>query len=55
MDYNITINNYFVTITFPKGSVVAPITVKNVEGEVQKGFNLIKNLNGTIYVEGTNP
>ncbi|MDI6806439.1 MAG: hypothetical protein QMD14_01330 [Candidatus Aenigmarchaeota archaeon] len=55
MDFEINITNYFVTISFSQGSVIAPIVVKEIEGGLQSGFNLIRNINGVIRVESANP
>ncbi|MEM7821532.1 MAG: hypothetical protein QXX38_01825 [Candidatus Aenigmatarchaeota archaeon] len=50
LDYNITINNYFVVLTWHNGFVQSPILTINVTGDFVKGNNLIKNIDGVIYV-----
>ncbi|MEM7825092.1 MAG: hypothetical protein QXO27_03925 [Candidatus Aenigmatarchaeota archaeon] len=49
-NYSIEIENYLVTISWIGGSVYSQIVTKNITGDVKKGWNLIENKNGVIYV-----
>lgn len=49
-DYNITANDYLVILSWSGGSTHSVILTKNLTGSLAKGQNLIKNLNGSIYV-----
>lgn len=49
-DFNISVKNYAVTISWGQRSVSSQITTKNITGNVSKGWNLIENGVGNIYV-----
>ena len=49
-DYNITVNNYLVTVSWKDSSVRSVVLTNNLNGTLVKGQNLIKNLNGNVYV-----
>lgn len=50
LDYNLEIENYRVKLGWLDLSTQSIILTKNVTGTVIKGQNLIKNLDGIIYV-----
>jgi len=50
IDYNVSIENYLVILKWNSSSTQSVIFVKNVNGEIVKGKNFIRNLNGVIYV-----
>lgn len=50
LDYNLEIGNYRVKLGWSDTSVQSIILTKNVTGTPMKGQNLIRNLNGIIYV-----
>jgi hypothetical protein len=50
LDYNISVENYLVTLIWPGGFVQSTILTKNLTGNLTGGNNLIKNLNGKVYV-----
>lgn len=49
-DFDISVNNYFVTIDWDENSVVCSIITKNITGNLEKGWNIIENINGSVYV-----
>jgi hypothetical protein len=49
-DFQISINTYSVFIDWDGRSTTCTISIKNITGEVKKGWNLIENINGIIYV-----
>ena len=49
-DFTISVINYAVYLDWKEGSVSSSIIIKNITGEIKKGFNLIENINGTIHV-----
>lgn len=50
IDYNISVENYRVILNWATGSTHSIILVEDVIGDLIKGQNLIKNLDGRIYV-----
>ena len=50
LDYSIEIRNYTVSIKWNEKSVSCSILTESVNGEVKKGWNLIQNVGGEIYV-----
>jgi len=49
-NYNISTGNYFVFLDWDNRSKSASIVVESVNGEFSKGWNVIKNVDGVIYV-----
>jgi len=49
-NFNISVENYFVSLDWEGNSVVSSIIVKNITGTVHTGWNVIKNEDGIIYV-----
>jgi hypothetical protein len=49
-NFDIIVENYTVMINWSEGVVSSSIITKNVSGSVQKGWNLIQNVNGDVYV-----
>ncbi|MEM5878882.1 MAG: hypothetical protein QXU74_00085 [Candidatus Aenigmatarchaeota archaeon] len=49
IDYNITVKDYLVILTWNGGSTQSIILTRNISGEILKGENLIRNLDGVIY------
>ncbi len=50
IDYEINISNYRVYVHWSLGSTQSVIYIRNVNGVMKKGENLIRNVNGEIYV-----
>ncbi|MEM5836255.1 MAG: hypothetical protein QXR09_01390 [Candidatus Aenigmatarchaeota archaeon] len=50
IDYNITVKDYLVILSWNNGFVQSTILTRNISGEILKGENLIRNLNGVVYV-----
>ena len=50
IDYTISVKDYFVVLSWKGGSTQSMILTKNITGELIKGRNSIKNINGVIYV-----
>jgi hypothetical protein len=50
LDYNITVSNYLVILQWSDGLIQSVIFTKNITGNLTKGQNLIKNINGIVYV-----
>jgi len=50
IDYNVTVSNYKVYVYWNDGSTQSIIYTKEINGIIKKGENLIRNLNGEIYV-----
>jgi hypothetical protein len=50
IDYNVTVSNYAVVLNWNNGYVTSTVLAKNISGNLIKGQNLIRNLNGIIYV-----
>jgi hypothetical protein len=50
IDYNVTVSNYATVLGWNGGYVTSTILAENISGNLIKGQNTIKNLNGTIYV-----
>jgi len=50
IDYEISVKDYLVILSWKEGSTQSTILTKNVTGEILKGRNFIKNINGIIYV-----
>lgn len=48
-NFNISVEDYRVTIEWSERSASSPIVTKNVTGTIKKGWNLIKNKNGDVY------
>jgi uncharacterized protein (UPF0333 family) len=53
LDFNLTARGYFLILEFKNGYVLAPIVVENISGNISKGWNIINNTGGFIYVEST--
>lgn len=53
VDFNLTTRGYFLILEFKGGYTLAPIVVENISGDISKGWNVINNTEGFIYVEGT--
>jgi hypothetical protein len=49
-DFNITVKDFAVSIVWDKGSTNSQIIIKNITGNISKGWNLIENIDGVIYV-----
>jgi hypothetical protein len=49
-DFDILVSDYAVFIDWDKGSKACIISTKNITGEIKKGWNLIENIDGVIYV-----
>jgi len=49
-NFTISVENYAVTINWSQKSVSSQITTKNITGSINKGWNLIENSGGNIYV-----
>lgn len=49
-DFNISIENYFVSIDWNGRSSSCSIITNNIIGNIAKGWNSINNTNGVIYV-----
>ena len=49
-DFQISIETYSVFIDWNGKSTACTIATKNITGEIEKGWNSIENINGTIYV-----
>jgi hypothetical protein len=49
-DFQISISDYAVFIDWDGRSTTCTILIKNIIGDVKKGWNLIENMNGIIYV-----
>lgn len=49
-DFNISIEGYAVVIDWNGKSSICNIITSDVNGNLKKGWNLIKNVNGSIYV-----
>ena len=50
IDYEINISNYRVYVHWNFGSTQSVIYTRNVNGVLKRGENLIRNVNGEIYV-----
>jgi hypothetical protein len=50
IDYTISVKDYFVVLSWKGGSTQSMILTKNITGELIKGRNSIKNINGVTYV-----
>jgi hypothetical protein len=50
IDYNITVNDYTVVLNWNNGYVTSTVLAKNISGNLNKGQNIIRNLDGIIYV-----
>jgi hypothetical protein len=50
IDYEISVKDYLVILSWKEGSTQSTILTKNITGEILKGRNFIKNANGIIYV-----
>lgn len=49
-EFDISVQNYGVTVSWSQKSVSSQITTKNITGNVSKGWNLVENRAGIIYV-----
>ena len=49
-NFTISVSNYAVVLEWPGGFVTSPILTKNITGNLEKGQNIIRNLDGVIYV-----
>jgi thiamine monophosphate kinase len=49
IDYEISVKDYLVILSWKEGSTQSTILTKNITGEILKGRNFIKNVNGIIY------
>jgi hypothetical protein len=49
-DYEIKVDNYLVTVSWSNRFTQSVILSKNITGSLVKGQNLIKNINGIVYV-----
>lgn len=49
-DYNMKVDNYLVTVSWSNRFTQSIISSKNITGSLAKGQNLIKNMDGIVYV-----
>jgi hypothetical protein len=49
-DFNTTVSDYRVILSWSGGSVQSIILAENVTGKFTRNTNLIKNINGKLYV-----
>ena len=49
--FNISVSDYLVSVEWYGGRVTSSILTQNISGEVKKGWNIIENNKGEIYVE----
>jgi hypothetical protein len=49
-DFDVFVTNYVVTVDWGEGAVSSKIITENITGSVNKGWNLIRNVNGEIHV-----
>jgi hypothetical protein len=49
-DFSISVEPYSLFINFDTSSSVCSTVTENITGEIKKGWNLIKNIDGDIYV-----
>jgi hypothetical protein len=49
-DFNISAEAYSVFIDWDEKSVACAIATNNITGKIEKGWNLIENIGGVIYV-----
>ncbi len=49
-DYNITVDNYLVTLKWSSGRTQSVILTKNITGDLKGGRNTIQNIEGGLYV-----
>jgi hypothetical protein len=49
-NFNITVKDYEVTVTWDESVASSVITVRNITGSVKPGWNNIRNGDGVIYV-----
>lgn len=50
-NFTVEVKDYTVKLVWEKGEVFSNIMARNITGTVKPGKNLIKNVNGNIYVE----
>ena len=49
-NFSIEVGGYRVKVKFDGMEVFSPIQVEDIHGKVEKGWNLIRNVNGEIHV-----
>lgn len=50
-DFSITISNYTISLEWKRGVVYSPLISSSIQGEIRKGWNVVRNVDGIIYVE----
>jgi len=50
-NFTIEVDNYEVKLKWDKGEVISTILTKNITGEVKVGENVIRNVDGKIYIQ----
>ena len=50
-NFTVEVDNYTVSLMWKDGTVYSQIIIKNITGQIKPGYNLIKNINGWVYVE----
>ncbi len=48
-DFMIKIENYSVSLEWKEYSVQSPLPIEKINGEIKKGWNIIRNVEGEIY------
>ncbi|MBD3155264.1 MAG: hypothetical protein GF368_01250 [Candidatus Aenigmarchaeota archaeon] len=49
-NYTVEIGDYYVLIDWDGRSKISKASTKSINGTIEKGWNLIRNINGGIYV-----
>jgi hypothetical protein len=49
-NYTVSVDNYLVILRWSNSSVQSTILTKSINGTILKGQNIIRNLNGNMYV-----
>jgi len=49
-EFRIRVQNYSVLIEWDEMSTLCPVAVENIVGSIERGPNLIKNVDGVIFV-----
>jgi len=50
INYNITVSDFYVATSWQSRTIISTINVKDVTGEIQTGWNTVRNVGGTIFV-----
>ena len=50
MDYNITLEANFVLVQTQDLKISTGLPIKNITGQIQKGDNVIRKINGEIFL-----